>query len=372
MRFATCLLAVVMVLGVATGAMADKEKPFVEPVQISTRALDCSTAIPINCGDTVTANSVGFPQNVSLYNCVGWNEAGPEVVYVITLPAGFFHKVTCTLSGMTADLDVFFLSECSENACIKYGDSTFTTDWIAAGTYYIVVDGYGATNIGGPYTLAVTCQEQLPPCCPTPAVCYNVDFNEGPNGWYPMPCLTGVPVWEWGVPGASTPPVPALACDDVPVTNVLATKLVGNYPANGGEIAVIGPFDITADCWCMDLCHFHDFENAYDGGNVKVSTDGGTTWTLITPANGYDGTLNTSNPCIKSEPAFTGHFHNAAFRRDCFDLTAYVGSSILIGFFHGNDSSVHYPGWYIKWVKIGGYASPVESRTWGNIKSMYR
>jgi len=45
----------------------------------------------------------------------------------------------------------------------------------------------------------------------------------------------------------------------------------------------------------------------------------------------------------------------------------------MVAFDFGADTSVFYPGWYIKWVKIGSDEfSPVEQSTWGNIKAMYR
>jgi hypothetical protein len=45
----------------------------------------------------------------------------------------------------------------------------------------------------------------------------------------------------------------------------------------------------------------------------------------------------------------------------------------MIGFFFGSDGSVQYPGWYVKWVKLGGNAPiSIEDSSWGRIKSMYR
>ena len=77
------------------------------------------------------------------------------MIYSLTLAVE--QIVTVTISGMTADLDVFMLSACDENACIAYGNATFTTDCLAAGTYYIVVDGYnGAVST---FDLEVTCTD---------------------------------------------------------------------------------------------------------------------------------------------------------------------------------------------------------------------
>ena len=215
-----------------------------------------------------------------------------------------------------------------------------------------------------------------PPCCPLDVECYTFDFNVGACGVQFFEC-EGVPTWEWGVPD---PLVPTVACDDVPVTNTLGTTLIGSYPAYAGEIAAIGPVDITEDCWCLELCHDYDFESDYtlwDAGNVKVSTDGGATWILVTPADGYDGTAplctDTYTPlCVCEEEVFA--FSVPTFVRDCFDLRQFAGESVLIGFCFGADSYASSDiGWYIKWAKVGRpQGTAVEEQSWGTIKAMYR
>jgi hypothetical protein len=366
MRTLAIVLAVLMIASIA---MAEK-KPEVMPVPSGLRALDCTNAIPINCGDVVNGDNTGMPNNVSAYSCTGWSETGGEVVYQLVIPAGVCYEVTGALSGMTGDLDVWFLGSCDENDCLTYGDTGFTTGCLEPGTYYIVVDGYyGAAS---PFTLTLTCVEcacPVPACCPFENTVYLVDFNESDGGFMPMAC-SGASTWEWG-PLANSG-VPAIACDDVPVTNILGTTIADNYPVNAGEIAAVGPFHISQYTTCLELCHFVNTEASYDGCNVKISTDGGATWTLITPSDGYPGSTNTSPFCIPSQGAFTGHIMTA-FERDCFDISDFVGTDILVGFFFGSDSSVTYPGWYIKWLKIGSNnSSPVEEGSWGSLKAMYR
>jgi len=366
MRALTIVLAILLIASVA---VADKKVSGV-PVPSGTRALDCTNAIPINCGDLVSGDNTGLPDNASAYSCVGWAETGGEVVYEFVIPAGVCYEVTVALTPNGCDLDVFFLGSCDENDCITYGDSGFTTGCLEPGTYYVVVDGYNGA--GCPFELELTCVEcncPVPACCPFENTIYEVDFNVDPAYWL-LPC-GGASVWEWGP--QTNPEVPDIACDEVPVTNILGTTIAGDYPPSGGEIAAVGPFFITEFSTCLELCHFYDTEASYDGCNVKVSTDGGVTWTLLAPARGYDQSTNASPMCIPGEQAFSGHQNNTAFMRDCFGLTDYIGMEIIVGFFWGNDSSVNYPGWYIKWLKIGSDdSSPVEDSSWGNIKAMYR
>jgi hypothetical protein len=366
MRALSIVLAILLVASVAVA----EKKAYIDPVPGGMRALDCTNAIPINCGDVVAGDNTGAPNNVTAYSCVGWSEGGGEVVYELVIPAGYCFEVTAALTNMAADLDIFFLGSCDETDCLSYGDSGFTTNCLEPGTYYIVVDGYGTA--ASAFTLTVDCSEcdcPVPACCPFENTVYMVDFNiDGSSHWL-MPC-GGAPTWEWGpLTNAS---VPDVACDDVPVTNILGTTIAANYPVSAGEIAAVGPFFIDQYSTCLELCHFYDTETGWDGANIKISTDGGATWTIIAPSQGYPGATNTAPFCIPGESAYTGH-PTFAFMRDCFSLSPFIGQEIIVGFFFGSDSSVTYPGWYIKWLKIGSSdSSPVEDSSWGNIKAMYR
>jgi hypothetical protein len=316
-----------------------------------------------------------MPNNVVNYGCTGYSENGGEVVYEFVIPAGVCYEVTVTMTPAGCDLDLFFLGSCDEGDCLfgstTTGTETIVTSCLEPGTYYIVVDGYGSSVPGAecPFDLTVDCVEcdcPVPACCPFENTIYFVDFNIDPSYWL-LPC-GGAPVWQWGMLDGMTPDI---ACDEVPITNLLGTIIGGPYVASSGEIAAVGPFFIDQYSTCLELCHFYDIEPNYDGGNVKVSTDGGATWTLISPSQGYPGATLTYCMCIPGEPAYTGS--SGTFVRDCFDLTPFEGMEIIVGFFFGSDSSVQYPGWYPKWIKIGSDdSSPVEDASWGNIKAMYR
>jgi hypothetical protein len=364
-------LLIVLSLVIAGSAYADK--PFDKPnVDLLTKqALDCTNAIDINCGDVYVGTTVDGDTNVTYYGCVGWNESGPEKVFRLTLADGACYTVTASVVPCsypdTVDLDIFFLGSCDETDCLTYGNCDFTTPILFPGVYYIVVDGYYG-DVADEFTLTVDCEVvDCPMECPCPLYTLVYDFNLQDYSF--CDDCGGAATWMWGMPGGEYPAVPEFACDDVPVTNLLATTLGGDYPLDAGHRAILGPIDVTDETWCMEMCHYYDTETSFDGGNVKVSADGGVTWTLLIPEAGYPVTLYTGAYCTGGEPAFSGHALNS-FIRDCFNLTQYIGSTVLLGFDFGSDYSVTYPGWYIKWVKFGTDVSATEPSSWGTIKSM--
>ena len=196
--------------------------------------------------------------------------------------------------------------------------------------------------------------------CNMPSVAHDWDFTASDQGFATTTCdAGGAPVWAWGnstIPGA-------------PGT-VWGTVLTGNYPNDAGEGLVSPSFTVGNDSYLLELGHYFDCEANFDGMNVKV---GGT---VITPDGGYTGTISTSTSyyawCVDMEQGWTGH--DATWRADCFDLSAYMGQTISVEFDFGSDSSVSYPGWYLAYVRVGGEGggTPAEAASWGSIKSLYK
>jgi hypothetical protein len=155
-----CTTALLLAAGLVFADALDKkiEAETQEPLQAA-RALDCTGALPLACGDVVTGDNTGLVDNNATYSCVSWNESGGETVYEFTIAGD--EIVTFTLSNMTADFDLFLLGSCDPLDCIDYADNSVTTECLTAGTYYVVVDGYnGAT---GSYQLDVACESCEPP-----------------------------------------------------------------------------------------------------------------------------------------------------------------------------------------------------------------
>ena len=106
----------------------------------------------LTSGASYNGTTIGAPSNFDAYNGVSWDETGPEVIHSIAkLAQG---DITASLINLSADLNVFILSEPDPNSCISYGD--YTTEYLnaPAGTYYIVADGFDGAS--GSYTLTTT------------------------------------------------------------------------------------------------------------------------------------------------------------------------------------------------------------------------
>jgi len=161
-------MLVVLLALTLTAGLAVAEKPVFkkgDPV-LSRGLLDCSGAVSIACGDLVSGDTTGGSDVVDAYSPVGYShEYGPEVVYelVVTGGAEDLFEITGTISNFSpVDLDIYILGSCEETDALAYGNTTFTTDCVGPGTYYVVVDGYNDDDFG-PFDLEVTCEECVPP-----------------------------------------------------------------------------------------------------------------------------------------------------------------------------------------------------------------
>lgn len=154
--------------------------------------------------------------------------------------------------------------------------------------------------------------------------------------------------WEWGLPTWG----PGSAHSGA---KVWATQLDTNYSNSSNSkldsppISLGGLQEAKLEFW-----HWYSFEGSathYDGGNVKISLDGGP-FEVITPEGGYDGTIYSTNAGIPNEEGFTSPSVGNFWQREEFDLTPYVDHEVVICLHFGSDGSVTYPGWYVDDFKI--------------------
>lgn len=114
--------------------------------------------IQTKCDALHVGNTTGAANTFNGYSCFVGDQSGPDHLYAITLSEA--SMLEATLSGLSADLDVFILSAPHPSACLAFGDNAVSLPIVPAGTYYIVVDGYAGA--AGSYTLAVGCGGPTP------------------------------------------------------------------------------------------------------------------------------------------------------------------------------------------------------------------
>ena len=106
----------------------------------------------------------------------------------------------------------------------------------------------------------------------------------------------------------------------------------------------------------MTFWHWMDAEeesgtSAWDCGLVQISTDGGSTWSVLYPNGGYSHTKNsnTANPLPEGTPCWSGSF---VWRQETFDLTAYESQQVQIRFRFASDGYVTEEGWYVDDINL--------------------
>ena len=173
-----------------------------------------------------------------------------------------------------------------------------------------------------------TCGGTLDPFC---TVYLEANFEQcPPPGW----ALSGE--WQCGIPTSVGPPAAFEGA------NVIGTVLAGNYSnsqtyeVNWAQTPPIGLG--TADEPILSFRHWVDTEgNTYDAYNVKVSTDNGLTWSVITDVN------PPYNLTVAGQPGWGGHQQALGWQLVTVNLLPYAGQQIMLRFSFRTDGSVVYP-----------------------------
>lgn len=118
----------------------------------------CLNPYQIACGQTFSGDNSNGENNIFNYDCASQNEYGFETFHEFTITQN--SDVVISITNLTADLDVHLLNanSCDGSGCIARHDNSITQNGLAAGTYFVAVDGYGTnfSTLSG-YDLLVTC-----------------------------------------------------------------------------------------------------------------------------------------------------------------------------------------------------------------------
>jgi len=158
------------------------------------------------------------------------------------------------------------------------------------------------------------------------------EFN---NGGY-----TGSGEWEWGVPTAG----PTGAHSG---TKCWGTILDGEYSNNADDILISSSFIVPSNSAIFQFYHWYATEDNYDGGNLSISTNGGSTWTLLYPEGGYP---DSDLPGLDNEPGYDNTSGGWQLAR--FSMAGHAGQTVVFRWRFGSDGSITNYGWYIDDVSM--------------------
>lgn len=164
----------------------------------------------------------------------------------------------------------------------------------------------------------------------------NADFELTDGGFTPSPLTNG---WQWGgstYAGAHSGNV------------VWGTLLNSQYP-NNANYSLISPPVYVGSNFVLEFWHRYAFEDYYDGGNVKITINNGSTWNLINPEGGYP----EDNIAAMGEAGYSNSLEQWTQAR--FDLSAYANQTVRFKWTMMSDQGVTNQGWFIDDVKTTGF-----------------
>ncbi|MBN2541881.1 gliding motility-associated C-terminal domain-containing protein [bacterium] len=149
--------------------------------------------------------------------------------------------------------------------------------------------------------------------------------------------------------------------------NCWCTDRNGAYTGTNINWSLISPtfYQPMGALGVLSFYHYMDCAPSTDGGNVKISTNSGTTWELLTPTGGYPATASFLNAAISGEGCYSGTTGGWVYAE--FDISAYAGNIFQIKFHFGTSFSsliLSYPGWFIDNFELTGFSSGEVYQWW--------
>jgi hypothetical protein len=156
-----------------------------------------------------------------------------------------------------------------------------------------------------------------------------------PDGW----TLAGD--WQCGVPTAMGGPGAAYVGTQCIGTGM--TTVYSNGDTWAGTTATSPDIDLTGvSSPTLTFRMWVDTEGSiYDGANLQVSVDGGSTYAVVTTV------VPAYSLTIASEPAWGGHLGTLGWQLVHVDLSDYANQKIRLRFAFRSDSSGQYPGFFV-------------------------
>lgn len=157
------------------------------------------------------------------------------------------------------------------------------------------------------------------------------DFEESDGGF------SGWSDWEWGSPSG---PGPGGAHSG---ERCWGTVLDGPHSEYAYCRLEFPELEILSQNAQLRFHHWYEFEDGHDGGQVRISLDGGLTWTSLEPEEGYGGEIEL--PSGARVKAFTGTVEG--WEEPTFRITGCFGQTIKLQCIMWSDEAPSLAGWYV-------------------------
>jgi hypothetical protein len=162
------------------------------------------------------------------------------------------------------------------------------------------------------------------------------DFENDDGMFVASPSTNG---WQWGTDstmGAHSG------------THVWGTLLNQQYP-NNITWTLTSPTVFIGGNFMLDFWQNFNTELNYDGGNVKISTNNGGSWTTLTPIGGY----TQQNVAALNGPGYAGN--SGGWVEAQFNLSTYANQTVRFRWTFCADNMIQGQGWYIDDVQTTGF-----------------
>ncbi|MCK5832481.1 T9SS type A sorting domain-containing protein [bacterium] len=158
------------------------------------------------------------------------------------------------------------------------------------------------------------------------------------DGGVPDPLAGG---WEWGTPTVVGPTAAYSGA------NCWGTDLEAAYAVNAHwKLDVEIPFPSMEFSWWQWIDMEDGFSVAYDGGNMKVSTDDGLTWTIAAPLDtAYNFPFSILNPYLYGEDCWSDD--DGVWDEWIKQSIALTPNVTHVRFDFASDASLSRDGWYV-------------------------
>ncbi|MCD4829649.1 MAG: carboxypeptidase regulatory-like domain-containing protein, partial [Candidatus Cloacimonetes bacterium] len=294
--------------------------------------------------DPQTVTLAVYPIEITGYvECSEFPGVGADSALVVVENDDFYYEATTVdgnftitdilgdgINGIEYDVSISLEGYAGYDTLITVYDTNIDLGTVIIWEMMLPINGLAAEVIGDDVFL--TWNE------PVNAMFFDFEDNDG--AFIADPATGG---WSWGEDtgmGSYSP------------VNVWVTAINSNY-INSANWKLDTPELPVPDGAQLTFWHQYDTESYWDGGNVKVSIDGGATWAIITPNGGYpEDAHSTGNAGIPGEPGYSDG--PSGWVQAVFELTDYYNTEAIFRFHFGTDSSVDgYPGWAIDDVRVG-------------------